>query len=261
MTKTIAASAAVLLVLSLGACQTAPPPVAQAPAPAIDPQALALAQKAVDTEEVQNVISRYSDYYFENDFDNVAKQFALDRADTTYGVPMVITGGDAIKAEFERRKAQYEAGKDPVGQLHVHPNSTPIIEIAGDGQTAKGVFDSFGPDIQCTTDVGDWLYLRKAVDFIKEPDGWKIWHMQDYPVFNTPYNRSITQHALDLARSKGVGAMPACIAGMVRQANAGRPAGGAAPMKIWIYDGKTVQPLGVPKLPVPYQTFDPKDAY
>ena len=198
MSKTIVAAAGFLL--ALAGCQAAPPPVAQAPV--VDPQALALAQKAVDTEEVQNVISRYSDYYFENDFDNVAKQFALDRADTTYGVPMVITGGDAIRAEFARRKAQYETGKDPIGQLHVHPNSTPIIEIAGDGQTAKGVFDSFGPDVQCTTDIGDWLYLRKAVDFIKEPDGWKIWHMQDYPVFSTPYNRSITQHALDLAKAK-----------------------------------------------------------
>jgi len=259
MTKMIAASSGLLLALGLAACQTAP--VAVATAPAVDPQTLALAQKAVDTEEVQNVMSRYSDYYFENDFDNVEKLFALDRDDTTYKTPMGPTGGVAIKAEFERRKASYQAGKDPVGQLHVHPNSTPIIEVAGDGKTAEGVFDSFGPDIACTNEVGNWLYLRKAVDFIKEPDGWKIWHMQDYPVFNTPYNRSITQHAIDQAKAQGRDPMPPCITGGAGR-QGGMPAASAgATVKLWIYDGKTVQPLGTPRLPVPYQTFDPKGAY
>jgi hypothetical protein len=252
----------------LAGCAVVPPPPPQAATPVVDPQALKLAQKAVDYAEVRNVISRYSDYYFENDFDNVARLFALDRDDTSYKTPMGPTGGKAIAEAFARRKANYEQGKDPVGQLHVHPNSTPIIEIAGDGQTAKGVFDSFGPDIACVNEVGNWLYIRKAVDFIKEPDGWKIWHMQDYPVFDTPYNRSITQHAIDQAKSKGGNAMPSCISGGgkgVMPAGMKPPAGGQAPgqasVKLWIYDGKTVQPLGVPKLPVPYETFDPKDAY
>ncbi len=253
-------TAGLALVLALAACAQ-PAPVAQAPA--IDPAALKIAQKALDVEAVQNAISRYSDYYFENDFDNVAKLFALDRDDTSYKTPMGPTGGTAIYAEFMRRKASYEQGKDPVGQLHVHPNSTPIIEVAGDGKTAKGVFDSFGPDIACVNEVGNWLYLRKAVDFIKEPDGWKIWHMQDYPVFDTPYNRSISQHAIDQMKTKGGNPMPSCIAGGGKQASAAPkpPAGGATPMKLWIYDGKNVQPLGVPKLPVAYETWDPNNSY
>lgn len=215
-------------------------------------------QRALDMMEVQNVASRYSDYYFENNFDAVANLFALNEPDVSYHTPMGPTGGTAIKAEFARRKMLFETGKDPVGQMHIHPMTTQIVEVAGDGKTAKGLFDSFGADVGSAEDVGNWLYLRKCIDFIKEDGSWKIWHMQDYPVFNTPYDKSWTQSAKEGFNERR--GPPPGAAG----AAAGAPPAEAPPpgptKKLWIYDGKTVQPQNEPRVPEPYQTFNPKDA-
>jgi len=235
--------------------------------------ALAIAQRALDVTEIQNVMSRYSDYYQLDDFDNTLNLFALTQPDVSYKTPMGPTGPDAIRANLMARKQKHQAGQDPVGQLHVHPNSTAIIEVAGDGKTAKGVWDSFGPDVASIDEVGNWLYLRKAVDFIKVNGEWKIWHMQDYPVFNTPYDKSITQSAKEgfntrrppppSAGGAAGGAGAAGPGGPPPEGGAaGGPPGGAPPAggaKIAIYDGKS-DPVG-PKLPLPYCSFDPKDAY
>ncbi|MFT3906726.1 MAG: nuclear transport factor 2 family protein [Steroidobacteraceae bacterium] len=239
--------------------------------------ALGIAQRALDYAEIQNVMSSYSDYYALNDFDHTLALFALNMADVSYHTPMGPTGAAAIRANLMERKKKHEAGQDPVGQLHVHPNSTAMIEVAGDGKTAKGVWDSFGPDVAGADEVGNWLYLRKAVDFIKVDGVWKIWHMQDYPVFNTPYNKSITQSAKEgfndrrpppTAAGGAAGAAPGAPgaaggAGGAGAAPAGGPPPGGAPggssVKLQIYDGKN-EPIG-PKLPEPYCSFDPKGAY
>lgn len=241
-----------------------------------DAAALKLAQKAVDIAAVQNLMGLYSNYAYSNQYGKLPDLFALNTAGVSYKVPMGPTGGEAIKAELLRRQAKHDAGQDPVGMLHVHPMTTPVIEIAGDGKTAKGVWDSFGPDVASIDEVGNWLYVKKAVDFIKEDGVWKIWHMQDYPVFNTPYDKSLTQSAKEsyntqrrpppsangMAAEGMSGAAPAA-QGMEPMPGAegmgAPPEGDAARPKTWIYDGKT-PPVG-PKMPVPYETFDPTDSY
>ena len=66
-----------------------------------------------------------------------------------------------------------------VGSNTVLTMTTPIIEVAFDGQTAKGMWYVFGE----TTEVyskgpkAAWNFGKCAVDFIKEDGEWKIWHM------------------------------------------------------------------------------------
>ena len=66
-----------------------------------------------------------------------------------------------------------------VGSNTVLTMTTPIIEVAFDGQTAKGMWYVFGE----TTEVyskgpkAAWNFGKCAVDFIKEDGAWKIWHM------------------------------------------------------------------------------------
>ena len=66
-----------------------------------------------------------------------------------------------------------------VGSNTVLNFTTPIIEVAFDGQTAKGMWYVYG----ATTEVyskgpkAAWNFGRCAVDFIKEDGQWKIWHM------------------------------------------------------------------------------------
>jgi len=106
-------------------------------------------------------------------------------------------GYDAIAAYFaalaqqdaERvkyAKANYEAVADKadeelhgVGALSPYTLTTPVIEIAEDGETAKGLWYIVG----AASDMGKagaeaaWYRGKLAVDFVKEDGAWKIWHL------------------------------------------------------------------------------------
>jgi SnoaL-like domain len=74
----------------------------------------------------------------------------------------------------------YGAGSEWV----MHTSTTPVIEIAGDGQTAKGVWYSPGVGLMGHTSKGkigisgSFFYEKYAGDFVKENGIWKIWHLQ-----------------------------------------------------------------------------------
>lgn len=65
------------------------------------------------------------------------------------------------------------------GPFDNRPVSTPLIEIAGDGKTAKGIWQSTGSyaDITASGPVSFWTWGFYTVDFIKENGFWKIWHL------------------------------------------------------------------------------------
>jgi hypothetical protein len=55
-----------------------------------------------------------------------------------------------------------------------------LVELAGDGKTAKGMWYSIGQETLALPDgkaEARWILAKIAVDFLKEPDGWKIWHL------------------------------------------------------------------------------------
>ncbi len=69
-----------------------------------------------------------------------------------------------------------------IGDLVIRYQTTPYITVADDLQTAKGVFNTLGFNTEndaAGDPVGMILTGRDAVDFIKESDGWKIWHYRD----------------------------------------------------------------------------------
>ena len=66
-----------------------------------------------------------------------------------------------------------------IGPFKVRPLYNPLIEIAGDGKTAKGLWSCQGAHNEVGTSgpVANWTWGYFAVDFVKEADGWKIWHL------------------------------------------------------------------------------------
>jgi len=66
-----------------------------------------------------------------------------------------------------------------IGSMLMHTLTTPYVEVAGDGKTAQGMWYSPGVIANATPDGVEslWMYEKYAVDFIREKDGWKIWHM------------------------------------------------------------------------------------
>ncbi len=66
----------------------------------------------------------------------------------------------------------------------MHTQETPVIEVAGDGKTAKGLWYSIGQSVRGTVDASGktsvstgWMWEKYGVDFIKEDGKWKIWHL------------------------------------------------------------------------------------
>ena len=86
-----------------------------------------------------------------------------------------------------------------IGQMYMHPLTTPLIEVAGDGQTAKGIWISPGQE---ATSIGSdvlkayWAWLKYGADFVKEDGKWKFWHLNVFGIFLTPYDKPWTEQAL-----------------------------------------------------------------
>lgn len=70
---------------------------------------------------------------------------------------------------------------DGIGPMKVKPMYTPLIEVAEDGKTAKGLWSCWGShnEVESCGPIARWSWGYFAVDFIKENTGWKIWHMQN----------------------------------------------------------------------------------
>ena len=69
---------------------------------------------------------------------------------------------------------------------------TGIVEVAGDGKTAKGLWNSPGLEAHSKDGKGQgwWNWSKFAMDFILTEEGWKIWHFARYLYFSTEYLKS-----------------------------------------------------------------------
>jgi hypothetical protein len=87
-------------------------------------------------------------------------------------------GMDAIRDYYVAKHDK--AIGDGKGWLTNHPATTGLVRLAGDGKTARGLWYSIAQE---TRPNGDgtakalWMPEKIAVDFVKEADGWKIWHL------------------------------------------------------------------------------------
>jgi hypothetical protein len=80
-----------------------------------------------------------------------------------------------------------------VGSLIMHTLTTPIIEVAGDGQTAKGMWYSPGQVTEVGPDgqpMAMWMWEKYGIDFVKEDGQWKLWHLHLYTDFAVPPGES-----------------------------------------------------------------------
>ena len=177
--------------------------------------------KAKDILEIQNVMSRHEYYHgagrHQEELDAIWAQQSPDVAFEEAAVHGRYYGIDAVRGFYvhffdrffklmleETRKIfprLKDASEDklPFGVQILHTLTTPVIEVAEDSETAKGVWLSPG---HITFPVNDrlqafWHWDRYAVDFIKEDGNWKIWHFFVGKDFTTPYEKSWVDAALD----------------------------------------------------------------
>nr|MDO8082078.1 nuclear transport factor 2 family protein [Candidatus Freyarchaeota archaeon] len=178
--------------------------------------------RAEDIHEIQNVMSLHEYYHssfkHKEELDAIWAQKAPDVAFEEALFEARFVGLEAINryyVDFMRNFLFKSAGtmirewypqlKDepeeelPFGLAYMHTLTTPVIEVAEDRETAKGVWVSPGfitmPGIKGLQAF--WHWDRYGVDFIKEDGKWKIWHFFVGREFTTPYEKSFVDTGLD----------------------------------------------------------------
>jgi hypothetical protein len=137
------------------------------------------------------------------------------------------------------------------GHMDEHVNTTPMVVVAGDGKTAKGVWICPGHDSFVDAETGEpdaaWCWIKYGCDFIKMDDGkWYIWHLLVFLTFYTTYDTPWTvggEHVLaDPAAS-----MPPEL----------KPDAPSLPWHDPYTPGQEREFL--PAFPLPYETYDEKE--
>lgn len=98
-----------------------------------------------------------------------------------------------LKEKFpEKLKEKSDEELYGVGVIQFKPLDTSVIEIAGDGRTAKGMWYCRGSyaDLMAGGPLSFWTFGCYAVDFVKEGESWKIWHMLYLEDINHPCGTS-----------------------------------------------------------------------
>lgn len=236
------------------------------------------AQTARDVQEIQNLMSRRAMYHsIGHNEDELALwsqkapvrwaqnqgcwvgmeslrryyvtiNFAMQRND----LKRLSEANPAIENDFARNRS--------IGTEVLHILTTPIIEVAQDGQTAKGFWYTpgaivFTPDGKTTSAMNMWE--KYGVDFIREDGHWRFLHVEVMTDFAGPWGQPLPEHQGPPAAMMGN-------EGSKGDAQGSSPGPGAAglsvsgpdiPKRLYSEYAPTRAPRQVPRLPEPYETL------
>jgi hypothetical protein len=226
---------------------------------------LVLRQQARD--DIANLMGRYQYLHTGGEMSRIGRElFAWELPDATseYG-PLGVFGPEKSLEFFDVMSEQFTANGPEClpGLLEIHQITTPVIEVAEDLKTAKGLWMSTGAilmqddPMDPTGSSFTWDTGKYAVDFINLNGTWKIWHLHVCDMWRT----SFTEDPVKCAGSKEYGVTQEQIDQWNAQAAHGevvRPHGFPIPDAPttfhYIYAKDSVAPRE-PLAPQPYKTF------
>jgi hypothetical protein len=146
-------------------------------------------QEAIDA--VQKLMGAYSVNFSPKYMHRALEFYALERPDVSVeiGDRGVYVGEAALRKLFSAQFAM-----TPVGNLLIHYLATPMIEVAADGASVRGVWRS--PGIEAVVPQGGgkpvplWSFGSYAVDFIRGAAGWKILHLHWFRTIKCSYQKA-----------------------------------------------------------------------
>jgi hypothetical protein len=237
--------------------------------------------------EVQNTMSKHAFYHANGKhLDELADIWVKEDGEfaetATFANPMMIMQGlpvikklygtDNLEGQKERLKAMSEIYPEidnmpeNVGigyEWVMHTQTTPIIEIAGDGKTAKGMWYSPGIGVQprikdAKVDVSGTLFMEAyGVDFVKEDDKWKMWHIQMFYDYVSPLPDSMT----GMFNTGDDSGQEEVFVEAMERPEQGLPEGTVRnPVSYQSYSPKR-KPVMLPRFPEPYYTFSETFSY
>jgi len=161
-------------------------------------------QAGKDRADVANLFSRYM--YLHNAFRDT-DIIPLWASKGTPGVRSQYSNL-GVYTDWDKIVSYHQGRPNPAGKLLFHYVTTPVIEVAGDGQTAKGLWIVNGLESGLVSpdnakNMPAWMfenemiqgkkvwmhnvYLKYGVDFIKQDGTWKIWHFHCFEIARAPY--------------------------------------------------------------------------
>jgi hypothetical protein len=174
--------------------------------------------------EVENAFSRY--HFYHNAFrDDLIVDMWVKRG--TPGIRAIYTNTGEY-TDYDS-VMQYHANRpSPKGKLILHLSTTPVIEVARDGQTAKGTWIMAGiesgltdaeqakkqPEHLFSPQIIDgkrvwahWIWCKYALDFLYQDGQWKILTFRCYEIARAPFeenwisfaSKNMEAFALDIA--------------------------------------------------------------
>lgn len=221
--------------------------------------------KLTAAHEISNLMGRMTYLYEAGMYEEQLAMFARKTPGVTaessqFGQRQGLEGARAVVVDFwinqyanhaEQMRKLYPEDANETGRngvMDLQALSSPVIEVADDLKTAKGMW--YAPTIatEChpggDMPTGHHVWLKFAVDFIVEDGEWKIWHYHICPHFNTNFNKSWVESSLEM--EKMFAEMPPEM--LEKMAPKG---------PVTAYHAYSVHepPAYDPKPPVPYKTF------
>lgn len=231
-----------------------------------------------DQENIRDLMGRWAYFEAANRRKEALERFWVqkpeNRATASFGRNWgFLQGLDEIQAYYLDRD-RFGAP----GTALMHPLSTKLLCLAGDGETAQGLW--MGVGYECAPNsTGEpdakWINERIAVDFLREDGQFRIWHMfigTNY-VFSTGEDYSAQPLRIQV-RTKANGLPHWYNLGCGREVTAGRIAlfdqipdypereaflNGKTPEEI--YTALYNDPIAFPPLPEDYEHYDPRRGY
>jgi len=224
-------------------------------------------QRAQDYCDIQNVFALH-EYYHHLPSEEIDMIFAQKQPDVCFsqnwgewvGLKSIKNYYKTESKEAQQKKLDEMRKWHPdipndvkyarAGAMGFHMLTTPIIEVAEDRKTAKGMWYTPGFMTFFDGKTGKWgalwMYEKYAVDFIVEGGKWKIWHFCVFMDFSCPFNKSWVDTAEE-----------------ARLANAPAPTTSIKPdvpaPGFKTYSTRNIWQM--PKPPVPYKTFSETFSY
>ena len=138
---------------------------------------------------IQNLLGHYETIHCPKTMHRTPEVFALTMPDVSMEVSDWgrWVGPDALTYLFGSVMRE-----ELIGTMFVHTLATPIVEVAGDCQTARGVWASPGHETQVSPrgPQAFWCWGSYSADFVLENGTWKIWHLKWWRTFRCDYYRS-----------------------------------------------------------------------
>jgi len=168
-----------------------------------------MAERALDIQKIQNVMG-YHQLYGSPGGDH-DKEIELIWAQKTPDVSFA-GNGYIYRGTIDVVKNTYGSGgggdmmdsQSGPGNTSFRTLTTPIIEVAGDGKTAKAFWYTIGWNANIRDGKGsaDWSYEKYGIDFVKEDGEWKIWHFHVYNDWDLPMGKDLAQYAVEKSKEQ-----------------------------------------------------------